>query len=488
MQCEVNKPSVARIKGLQNLALPPTEATLATIPQPFLFSWQQIDASSDLDRLRLVLSALPDEPLVRFLEQRRGRGRDDYPVRPMWNALVAGIVFQHPSAAALIRELWRNAELRQLCGFDPLRGMGAAPSDDALGRFLELMLGHRDKLTEMFHQLVNELSLELPDLGRRLAVDSKGIRSAGKPVKDEEKQKEPDGRRDLDADWGTKTYKGSRADGTVWEKVIRWFGYKLHLLVDSIYELPLGFKLTEASASDTPELVPLVEELEEQHEELAERAEQLAADKAYDSADIKAELYDEHGIVPVIDNRELWKEEPGKPRVLFGDRVDVVLYDEQGKVYCQPPAERRGADELREMAFVGFEKDRGCLKYRCPAAFNGFECQGRAECEQLAPLGVGEFGRTVRVPLDMDRRIFTPIARPSGKWDKAYDRRTAVERVNSRIDRVLGFEQHFIRGKSKMEGRVCLALVVMLAMALGRIRANQAELMRSLTAPVRRTA
>jgi hypothetical protein len=340
----------------------------------------------------------------------------------------------------------------------------------------------------MFHQLVEELAKELPELGRRLAVDSKAIASAGKPVKDEEKQKEPDGRRDLDADWGSKTYKGKRADGTAWEKVIGWFGYKLHLLVDTTYELPLAFELTKASVSDSPELLPLVEQLEDNHAELAERAEELAADKGYDSAENNSALYDEHGIKPVIDIRQLWKEEPGKPRVLFGDRADVVLYDEGGRVYCQPPTERRDADEVRQMAFVGFEKERGCLKYRCPAAFFGFKCQGRAECEKLAPLGVGEFGRTVRVPLELDRRIFTPIARSTPKWETAYDRRSAVERVNSRIDRVLGFEQHFIRGLAKMKTRVTLALVVMLAMALGRIRADQAELMRSLTAPVRHAA
>jgi hypothetical protein len=39
-----------------------------------------------------------------------------------------------------------------------------------------------------------------------------------------------------------------------------------------------------------------------------------------------------------------------------------------------------------------------------------------------------------------------------------------------------------------MEARVSLALVVMLAMALGRIRADQAKWMRSLTAPVRRAS
>jgi hypothetical protein len=149
---------------------------------------------------------------------------------------------------------------------------------------------------------------------------------------------------------------------------------------------------------------------------------------------------------------------------------------------------RKGEDELRELAFVGFEKDRGTLKYRCPAAAFGFECAGRADCEKLSPVGVGEFGRVVRVPLDLDRRIFTPIARHTDKWEKAYDRRTSAERVNSRLDQVLGFEHHTIRGKAKMEMRVTLALVVMLAMALGRIRAGQSDRMRSMTAPVARAA
>jgi hypothetical protein len=100
----------------------------------------------------------------------------------------------------------------------------------------------------------------------------------------------------------------------------------------------------------------------------------------------------------------------------------------------------------------------------------------------------GEHGRVVRIPLELDRRVFTPIARCSQKWKTAYARRTAVERVNSRIDLLLGFEHHTIRGKAKMKMRMGLALVVMLAMALGRIRAGQADLMRSMTAPVRRAA
>ena len=81
-----------------------------------------------------------DSRTARDSWERRGRGRDDYPIRPMWKAVIAGIVFQHPSAAALLRELRRNGELRQLCGFNPFGGEKSAPSDDAMERFLKLLV------------------------------------------------------------------------------------------------------------------------------------------------------------------------------------------------------------------------------------------------------------------------------------------------------------------------------------------------------------
>ncbi len=459
---------------------------MANIAQTPIFSWKDIDSSSDLDRLRLVLLALPDEPVVAALEKRRGRGRDDYPVRATWNALLAGIVFQHKSIASLRRELMRNGELRALCGFDIHLGAAAVPSDYAFSRFLKLLSGRQELLGQMFHQLVERLGEQLPELGGKLAVDAKAIPSFGRPVTDEAKQHQPDRRRDLDADWGTKSYKGQRKDGSQWEKTKRWFGYKLHLLVDSHYELPLGFKITQASAGDTTWLLPLVDDLADRHPDLKKRAQELSADRAYDSAENKAALWDHHDIKPLIDHRLLWKEDAGQPRLLFDDRADVFLYDEMGKLYCQGPSEKRGEDELRELYFCGFERERQTLKYRCPAAAWDSHCPGRKQCE--ANVNVGDYGRVVRVPLNKNRRIFTPIARPSPKWKKAYNRRSAVERVNSRIDLVLGFEHHTIRGQKKMTVRMTLALAVMLAMALGRIHVGQKKKLRSITEPVKRAA
>ena len=54
---------------------------MASIPRPSLFSWKNVAAKSDLDRLQLVLDALPDEELMQKLERQRGRGRDYY-LRP----------------------------------------------------------------------------------------------------------------------------------------------------------------------------------------------------------------------------------------------------------------------------------------------------------------------------------------------------------------------------------------------------------------------
>ena len=60
-----------------------------------------------LERLRLVIGYMPDETLMRKLKKERGLGHNDYPVRGIWNAMLAGIVYQHCSVNSLIREFLR---------------------------------------------------------------------------------------------------------------------------------------------------------------------------------------------------------------------------------------------------------------------------------------------------------------------------------------------------------------------------------------------
>jgi hypothetical protein len=437
---------------------------MASIPQSSLFCWQEIEDLRDLERLRLVLGYLPDEPLMLRLEADRGRGRDDYPVRAVWNSLLAGVVFQHPSVETLRRELQRNASLRQACGFDPLKGMDAVPPASAYTHFLQSLLAHADRVDAIFDNLVERLRTELPGFGRLLAIDGKALRTHARPRRKDAPLPPADGRRDTDADFGRKTKHGKHDDGTAWEKVTKWFGYRVHLVVDAEYELPVAYKVTKASVGEAPQAHRLLDRLKERHPQILEACEAWTGDKGYDDGKMIRRLWDGHEILPVIDIKEMWKE-PDPTRVLSGHRR--IVYDQHGVVYCHCPK----TGQCRRMAYGGFEADRRTQKFRCPAAHYGVECQGRSECEVKG---------SVRVPLEADRRIFTPLARASYAWKRAYKHRTAVERVNSRLDVSFGFEQHFIRGQAKMRLRMGLALVVMLAMAYGRVKEKQQDKMRSL--------
>jgi len=430
---------------------------MAIIAQMELFSWEQVEGLGDLDRLRLVLEHLPDETLVSQLERARGNGRDDYPVRGLWNSLLAGVVFQHPSVESLRRELSRNGQLLALCG---LRGV---PPAWVYTRFFRVLFKYEARIDAMFDKLVGELAELLPGFGQHLALDSKAISSFAKTKPRDESA---DGRRDVDANFGRKTYRGMRKDGTPWEKITKWFGYKLHLVVDSTYELPVAFSLTKASEADINAGKDLIHQMSVRQPTILERAEVLTADKGYDAGPFLAELWDEYGIKPVIDIRSLWKDGDAT-RVLPGQTN--VVYDQHGTVSCYCPA----TGIRREMGNGGFEKDRGTLKKLCPAKHYGIECKGRAAC----PVAGG-----LRVPLTVDRRIFTPVDRSSYAWKRLYKGRTAVERVNSRLDVSFGLEVHTIRGQRKMQFRAGLALCVMLALALGHIRERRPEKIRSLVA------
>lgn len=436
------------------------ESPMAIIPQRQLFSWKEIENLADLERLLLLIRHLPDEQLMQALESRRGKGRNDYPVRAIWNSILAGVVYQHPSIESLRRELMRNAQLRQLCGFDLLKGINGVPSSNAYTNFLKRLMAHADMIDSLFYELVDRLSELLDSFGEIMAIDSKAIKSRARRAST---HRRPDPRGESDADKAVKTYRGKRSDGSTWETIKSWFGFKLHLIVDAEYELPVAYRVTKASASDLTVGKEMIADLALRRRYLLDNAHFFLGDKGYDDTDLITKLWDDHGIKPVIDIRDQWKIDGA--RLVHGQRN--VSHDYKGTVYCHCPVQW----VKRPMAFGGFEKDRAALKYRCPSKHYGLECGGREQCH---------ISDNIRIDIESNRRIFTPLARSSYKWKTMHNKRSAVERVNSRLDESFGFEKHFIRGIKKMKVRCGLALIVMLGMAYGRVKEKQYEHMRSL--------
>ena len=83
----------------------------------------------------------------------------------------------------------------------------------------------------------------------------------------------------------------------------------MHLIADTAYEIPVAVHLTPASASEQVELREMIGETFAQEPELAERCRDFSADRGLDSARTKALLWDDYAIRPLIDTRELWREE-----------------------------------------------------------------------------------------------------------------------------------------------------------------------------------
>lgn len=433
---------------------------MASIPQRSLLSWKNIQALGDLSRLKLVLNSLPDETLMQNLEILRDKGRNTYPVRAVWNSVIAGIVYQHVSIESLRRELLRNGQLRDLCGFNPLYAEKAVPTSSAYTRFLSNLMKQQKTISAIFDALIHEAGQLLPDLGEHLAMDGKFIESYGK----ESKYVEPDGRRELDAKLGLKKYRGRRKDGSLWEKIKKCFGFQLNLLVDAKYELPLSFTVTPANAAEVKQVVPLMDTFKNAHHEIHSRARYWIADRGYDSTELYRDFWEKNQIKAIIDNRNCWNDGE-ETRAVPG--FDNVVYDYKGQVRCVNLL----SGEFHEMYYAGFESSRDTLKYRCPAKEYGYECRFAGQCKLCS---------AIRIKRSLDYRVFTQVPRSTAGWDRFYSMRSAVERVNSRLDVSFGFERHFIRGLAKMNLRVSLAMVVMLAMAVGHIKAGNPEKMRSL--------
>lgn len=189
-------------------------------------------------------------------------------------------------------------------------------------------------------------------------------------------------------------------------------------------------------------------------------------------------------ILPVIDNRNMWQDDNPHPdqlriptRALYDDPDETILYDEHGRHYCRCPE----SGEIRRMCYQGRESSRGTIKWTCPAAAYDLTCEGRQQCYQAAGLKDGARTRVVRDKIDMDHlRNHGPLPQGTCKWKRIYSKRSALERINSRIDSNFQMHDHFIRGRDSVKMHITLGMITMLAGACFAIRSGRPEKMRCL--------
>jgi IS5 family transposase len=408
------------------------------IIQSPLFDFEAFIGKRSNDRLVTVLEVLPAEGLISAIEKEHWTGRKGYSARGMWSALIAGVLRRAHSLADVVRLLEREKDTRIACGFSK----DNIPSPDALGRFLKKLAGRGDLLEKCFADLVQEARQLLPGFGTKLAIDSTDIKAYSNGHR-----KTPS---DPDARWGAKGA-GHHAGPAKGERrnLYYWFGYKLHLVVDALYELPVSFKLTTANESDTTQMEALLKKAGADRVETNPKV--VIADKGYDSQGNNKFIFAECRAAPIIPIREV-----------EGMQMPDIC-NAKGTPLCSCG-----------MAMMYWGRDGKYLKYRCPEAVGKEVCKSRFKCT------VSPYGYVLKLPIADDPRRHPPIPRESKKWQRLYRLRTAVERVNSRVKDLLGLAAITVRGKAKVTVKAMLSLLVMLAAGVGMARRNRLRELRLL--------
>jgi len=402
-----------------------------------------IEILGDLERFLLAMLGMDDEALMLRLESKRGKGRNDYPVRVMWNLVIAMKVFGHRTVESFRRELSRNSQLRSICGLEDFGNKKhLVPPARVFSGFLKLLEDEQEEIDRMFESRVLELTEILPEFAKSTAGDGKYLDSY---AKQEHKGPNPDagGRADNDAKWGMKEYHYEDKNGKAQVKKEYHYGFKAHIICDVKTELTVAFNVLTANCDEKKAMKELLEKLPRR---IVERMDYIMLDRGYDSTEMIRRAKSD-GIIPIVDIRNCWKD--GEETKQYKD-TDIV-YDYKGNVYY---VDDKG--EKRRMHYEGYDRQKKCLRY-------------------------SYMNKVYKIYISYDERVFLPVARDSKKFERLYKGRTSVERLNGRLDRDYMFEDHCIRGLKKMKLMVSLTLLTMNAMALGKLKGGVTTHLAALT-------
>jgi transposase, IS5 family len=290
---------------------------------------------------------------------------------------------------------------------------GSPPSEWACYRFAAKLREHKHLLDACIAAVVEHVKEEIPDTGKDVAIDASDMpayANGQRFVSKAGRERSDDEFSDPDASWGHRSAVSTRKGGG-------FYGYRLHMAVDTATDLPLAWRVETARDHETLSVAPLLDELHT----LGIDPETCALDKGYDNNRVY-NACTERGIVPVIPLR-------------------------------QTPDVKRGADkpptcEHGEWRFAGADRKRNACKWRCPTG----ECQPASvwvKADRLHPL----------------------IPRETLRWKGLYRGRASVEREFGRLKHEWALAPLRVRRIERVRLHADLTILAKLSCALARSRA-----------------
>jgi IS5 family transposase len=329
---------------------------------------QTVPLRSAVSELAGLLESAEIAGFIAQLDATRWTGRPGYPIRSMVGMALAKSIYAIPTwtrTVALVRE---HPGLLAALG-------GECPSVYACYRFTAKLREYGHLLDACIDAVLGRLREANPAMGESIAIDASDMpayANGQRFVSKGGREQSDDEFSDPDASWGHRSAVSTRKGGG-------FYGYRLHMAVDTATDLPLAWRVESARVNETMAVEPLLDKLSA----LGIDPETCVMDKGYDAGNAYGACSD-RGIVPVIPLRQTHAAKRGEHK---------------------PPTCEHG-----EWRFAGADYKHQATKWRCPTS----ECNPASrwiKADRLHPL----------------------IPRETLRWKGLYRGRASVEREFGRL-------------------------------------------------------
>lgn len=231
-------------------------------------------------QLRVLFEAIPEGELLEALKVYYA-GRNGYTYKVLWRTYVAMTMLNLPSFAALIRTLENNPYIALACG---IVSRESIPSKFAYSRFMRKLEERYNvvQVKNIMRMLTRKCYETFPNFGQSVAIDATDLKAWSNGSKKHKSDK--------DAGW---VIKGD----TNGKRKFVW-GYKMHLMVDTTYEIPITANITKGNINDVRQATPLLSQARLINSKF--HPEYIICDAGYCSQHLRQVIKRQWGAEPII--------------------------------------------------------------------------------------------------------------------------------------------------------------------------------------------
>jgi len=419
-------------------------------PQSLLFSPEEI-SKKHLDKYDSIFSNINFSPLKDSLSSK---GRNPFPKDAILCCLIYKNIRSISTLSDLVRELNEHPNLAFKLGILPSK---LIPSVERFSSFL------RDTPNKILESIREDLIFNLISVGeisgKFVSTDSCPVFAHVKEnnlktiVKDRFlKTKLPKG--DPDARLGVYvTFPNENQ-----KKISYFWGYKNHVVIDALSELPVSEMIKPANIHDSNLLIPQLKYLKDT---FCLPIEAVIADSAFDSSAIIEFIVKELNAKPVIAKN---------PR--GNQNLDLKMSSTKGAPICIA-----GFEMLSRGIFFDKIQNRKRHKFICPIKGSKKFAKKVSICPWWHPKFLNGSGCITYLRVDVDESIRRSIDYGSETFKKLYNLRVGSERTFSRLLSIC-MQSPSVTGLNAVSNHCTIAHITVLAVALAAIKENKRDKIR----------